>query len=47
VENLPYRETRRYVKVVVGSWSAYRILAGGSAPRLSATVPALKAGANF
>jgi soluble lytic murein transglycosylase len=47
VENIPYRETRRYVKVVVGSWSAYRILAGGSAPRLSATVPALKAGANF
>lgn len=47
VENIPYRETRRYVKIVVGSWSAYRILAGGSAPRLSATVPAPKAGANF
>ena len=47
VEDIPYRETRRYVKVVVGAWSAYRILAGGSAPALSATVPAPKAGANF
>lgn len=47
VENVPYRETRRYIKVVVGAWSAYRILAGGSAPRLSATVPEPKAGANF
>src|ERR1700730_15187647 len=47
VEDIPYRETRRYVKVVVGSWSAYRILAGGSAPRLSDTVPAPKTGANF
>jgi soluble lytic murein transglycosylase len=47
VEDIPYRETRRYVKVVVGSWSAYRILAGGSAPRLTETVPAPKTGANF
>jgi soluble lytic murein transglycosylase len=47
VENVPYRETRRYIKVVVGAWSAYRILAGGSAPRLSATVPEPKSGANF
>ena len=29
VEDVPYRETRRYIKVVVGAWSAYRILAGG------------------
>ncbi|HZR10541.1 MAG TPA: lytic transglycosylase domain-containing protein [Myxococcales bacterium] len=47
VEDVPYRETRRYIKVVVGAWSAYRILAGGSAPRLSSTVPEPKAGANF
>ncbi len=47
VEDVPYRETRRYIKVVVGAWSAYRILAGGSAPRLSPTVPEPKAGANF
>ena len=47
VENIPYRETRRYVKAVIGAWSAYRILAGGSAPRLSETVPAPKSGANF
>jgi soluble lytic murein transglycosylase len=47
VEDIPYRETRKYVKIVVGAWSAYRILAGGSAPQISATVPALKVGADF
>ncbi len=47
VEDIPYRETRRYVKVVVGAWSAYRILAGGSAPRLAPTVPVPRSGANF
>ena len=47
VESIPYRETRRYVKAVMGAWSAYRILAGGSPPRLSETVPAPKAGAQF
>ena len=47
VEDIPYRETRRYVKIVIGAWSAYRILAGGAAPQLSATVPEPRAGANF
>ena len=47
VEDIPYRETRRYVKNVIGSWSAYRILAGGKAPQLSATIPEPRAGANF
>ncbi len=47
VEEIPYRETRKYIKVVVGAWSAYRILAGGSPPRLSATVPGLRPGAAF
>ena len=47
VEDIPYRETRRYVKIVIGSWSAYRILAGGAAPQLSAIVPEPRAGANF
>jgi hypothetical protein len=47
VEDIPYRETRRYVKSVIGSWSAYRILAGGAAPQLSATVPPVRIGANF
>jgi len=47
VEDIPYRETRRYVKVVMGAWSAYRILAGGAPPQLAASVPAPKAGANF
>lgn len=47
VEDIPYRETRRYVKVVIGAWSAYRILAGGAAPKLSATIPTPRSGANF
>jgi len=47
VESIPYRETRRYVKVVIGSWSAYRILAGGTSPALSATLPTPRSGANF
>jgi soluble lytic murein transglycosylase len=47
VEELPYRETRSYVKAVMGSWSAYRILAGGSPPRLPETVPAPGPGAAF
>jgi soluble lytic murein transglycosylase len=47
VEDIPYRETRKYVKIVIGAWSAYRILAGGSPPNLSAAVPTPKMGANF
>jgi soluble lytic murein transglycosylase len=47
VEDIPYRETRRYVKVVAGSWSAYRLLAGGPAPLLSQTVPAPREGVSF
>jgi soluble lytic murein transglycosylase len=47
VEEIPYRETRIYVKVVLGAWSAYRILAGGGAPRLAATVPAPVGGVEF
>ncbi|HKB77097.1 MAG TPA: transglycosylase SLT domain-containing protein, partial [Myxococcales bacterium] len=47
VEEIPYRETRTYVKVVLGAWSAYRILAGGSAPALSDAVPTPKPGAAF
>src|SRR5204862_2690527 len=33
-QHTPYRATRWYVRVVIGSWSAYRILAGSAAPRL-------------
>ena len=47
VEEIPYRETRMYVKVVLGAWSAYRLLAGGSAPALADTVPSPRAGAAF
>ncbi|HWE25410.1 MAG TPA: lytic transglycosylase domain-containing protein [Myxococcales bacterium] len=47
VEEIPYRETRTYVKVVLGAWSAYRLLAGGSAPALADTVPSPRPGAAF
>jgi soluble lytic murein transglycosylase len=47
VEEIPYRETRTYVKVVLGAWSAYRILAGGAAPALTDTIPVPKPGAAF
>ncbi len=47
VEEIPYRETRLYVKSVIGAWSAYRLLAGGKTPRLSARVPAPKGGVAF
>ena len=47
VEDIPYRETRRYVKVVAGAWSAYRLLAGGPPPVLSQTVPEPRDGASF
>jgi soluble lytic murein transglycosylase len=47
VEDIPYRETRKYVKVVIGAWSAYRILAGGSPPQVSAVVPPPGRGADF
>ena len=47
VEEIPFRETRRYVKIVIGAWSAYRQLAGGGPPLLSATVPAAESGAEF
>ena len=47
VEQIPYRETRRYVKIVIGAWSAYRILAGGDPAVLAERVPAPKEGAAF
>ena len=47
VEEIPFRETRRYVKIVIGAWSAYRQLAGGGPPTLAATVPAAESGAEF
>ena len=47
VEEIPYRETRTYVKVVLGAWSAYRLLAGGSAPALADAVPSPQPGAAF
>jgi soluble lytic murein transglycosylase len=47
VEDIPYRETRRYVKVVAGAWSAYRLLAGGPPPVLSETVPVPRDGVSF
>jgi soluble lytic murein transglycosylase len=47
VEDIPFRETRQYVKAVLGAWSAYRILAGGVPPALASTVPDVKRGAEF
>jgi soluble lytic murein transglycosylase len=34
VERIPYRETRRYVRRVVETWSIYEQLYGGAAPEL-------------
>ena len=47
VEEIPFKETRIYVKVVLGAWTAYRMLAGGKPPRLAATVPAPVGGVEF
>ncbi len=47
VEEIPFKETRHYVKIVIGAWSAYRILAGGDRPSLAATVPEVKQGTDF
>jgi soluble lytic murein transglycosylase len=47
VEEIPFRETRLYVRAVVGAWNAYRLLAGGSAPVLQKTVPAPRRGIQF
>jgi soluble lytic murein transglycosylase len=47
VEEIPYKETRKYVKIVVGSWSAYRLLSGVAAPKLSEEVPEPGTGAAF
>jgi soluble lytic murein transglycosylase len=47
VEEIPYKETRKYVKIVVGSWSAYRLLSGAAAPKLSEQVPEPGTGAAF
>ena len=41
------RPPNKPVKSVIGSWSAYRILAGGASPKLSATIPEPRPGANF
>lgn len=47
VEEIPYRETRKYVRIVMGAWGAYRLLAGGPPPLLAATVPKLRSGMEF
>lgn len=38
VERIPYRETRRYVRRVVETWSIYRQLYGGARPKLPDTI---------
>ena len=47
VEEIPYRETRKYVRIVIGAWSAYRLLAGGAPPVLASAVPKLRTGLQF
>ena len=47
VEEIPFKETRKYVKIVVGSWSAYRLLSGAEAPTLNEQVPEPGTGAAF
>ena len=39
VEDIPYRETRQYVRVVVSDWARYRMLAGEPAPPLDPAAP--------
>ncbi len=47
VEEIPFKETRRYVKIVIGSFGVYRLLAGKAPPALAATVPEIGSGAAF
>ncbi len=39
VENIPYRETRQYVRAVLGDWARYRRVLGEPAPALEAGRP--------
>ena len=47
VEEIPFKETRKYVKIVIGAWAAYRLLAGESPPALAKRVPEVKTGTAF
>ncbi len=47
VEEIPFKETRKYVKVVAGAWGAYRLLAGQPPPALDETIPEPGTGADF
>ena len=44
VENIPYRETRQYVRSVVGDWAHYRRLRGERSPPLDPSAPVLPPG---
>jgi soluble lytic murein transglycosylase len=39
VEEIPYRETRQYVRAVLADWARYRSLAGESPPHLDPAAP--------
>ncbi|WP_373045088.1 transglycosylase SLT domain-containing protein [Vulgatibacter sp.] len=47
VESIPYRETRHYVKRVIGNMQIYRLVHGGDAVQLRATLPPLQPGVDF
>lgn len=47
VEAIPWRETRNYVKVVLGNWATYRALDGKPPPALSPSLPKPREGVDF
>lgn len=47
VEAIPWRETRNYVKVVMGNWATFRALEKGEPPAFPVKLPAPKDGIDF
>lgn len=47
VESIPWRETRNYVKVVMGNWATFRALETKGAPSFAPKLPAPKDGIDF
>lgn len=47
VEAIPWKETRNYVKVVLGNWATFRALEGEAPPTFDLALPAPEEGVNF